>query len=209
MHLSAQVDRVVEALHRRDIDEGRCLIAIAGPPASGKSTLAEGVQARLNAQGHPCGLVPMDGFHLDNTTLKTRGLLARKGAPETFDAAGFVRLVARLRHAETVCVPLFDRAQDRVLADAARIQPHERFVVVEGNYLFLNSGDWRALADLWSYKVFVSPSLATLKERLVHRWITHGLAPQAAEKRATENDLVNARTVLEGCDTRQIDLVLD
>lgn len=69
----------------------RRLVAIAGPPASGKSTLA----CEL-AQAHPSfALVPMDGFHLDNATLKARNRLDRKGAPDTFVCGGFLGLVTR------------------------------------------------------------------------------------------------------------------
>ena len=79
------VDRIFCRIQLLARSNRRTLIAIGGPPASGKSTLAETLQERLNEQSMPCGLVPMDGFHLDNEILNARGLLSRKGAPETFD----------------------------------------------------------------------------------------------------------------------------
>jgi len=71
------------------LPKGRRLIAIAGAPASGKSTLAARVVEGLNAQvPGRAAVVPMDGFHLDDTVLSARGDLARKGAPHTFDVLG-------------------------------------------------------------------------------------------------------------------------
>mgnify|MGYP001085387190 CR=1 FL=1 len=74
----------------------RRVVAIAGAPASGKSTVAAQLVASLVAAGCATRLVPMDGFHLDNRILEARGALARKGAPETFDAGGLLRLVGEL-----------------------------------------------------------------------------------------------------------------
>lgn len=209
MDLSNQVDRIVAAARQVDTGDARCLIAIGGPPASGKSTLAEHVQEALRSIGTPCGLVPMDGFHLDNEILKARGLLSRKGAPATFDVGGFLDLITQLTRKQDVTVPLFDRAADRVRQNASRIAAEERFVIIEGNYLFLNSKGWSACFPYWSLKVFVAPPIAVLESRLIQRWIDHGLTREAAEQRARSNDLLNARTVLEGCDRSQIDLVFE
>ncbi len=208
MSLSAQIERVSAAVRTLDAAQGRILVAIAGPPASGKSTLAKGVRDRLDREGLPCGLVQMDGFHLDNETLKRRDMLARKGAPETFDLHGFTQLMERLRAEDDVALPLFDRVLDQVIPDSGRVTKAQRHVIVEGNYLFLKDGGWRNLADFWTYSVFVDPSIETLRTRLIDRWLTHGLDAAAAEQRATQNDLKNAARVLENIDRSNIDLVL-
>ena len=88
MHLEEQVSQITQAVHRLGMPKQRCVIAIAGPPAAGKSSIAEGVAAALEADGTPCGLIPMDGFHLDNAVLEARGLLKRKGAPESARRTG-------------------------------------------------------------------------------------------------------------------------
>ncbi|MEM7243568.1 MAG: AAA family ATPase [Pseudomonadota bacterium] len=204
---ATHVDQVVAAVENLEGRKERHLIAIAGPPASGKSTLAENVQQRLEQNGTPCGLVPMDGFHLDNDILRQRGLLARKGAPETFDVEGFGALVALLRHEDDVSIPLFNRVGDCVDQDAGSIVAAQRHVLVEGNYLFLNRPGWRALNAFWSFKVFLAPPSKELERRLIERWIDHGLDQNAAEKRATENDLVNANLVLEHTDCSTMDLI--
>ncbi len=64
---------------------GRCILGITGPPAAGKSTLA----ARLGDElGAAAAYVPLDGFHLAHELLTRMGRVDRKGAPDTFDAAG-------------------------------------------------------------------------------------------------------------------------
>ncbi|MXU66442.1 nucleoside/nucleotide kinase family protein [Rhodobacteraceae bacterium KN286] len=173
----------------------RTIVAIAGAPGSGKSTLA----ARLGAQlGDAVAVVPMDGFHYDNALLERHGLIGRKGAPDTFDAAGFVHLVRRLKAEPRVAYPTFDRAADLSRAAAAEVTEATRLVLVEGNYLLLRARPWSALADLWDFSVMVSVPVPVLRQRLLARWAAHGLAPDAAQARAEGNDLPNARTVIDG-----------
>jgi len=82
--------------HLSALPARRQLVALAGPPASGKSTLARQLVAQLN-QRHPkrAAIVPMDGFHFDDAVLAARGDLPRKGAPHTFDVGGLAHLLGR------------------------------------------------------------------------------------------------------------------
>lgn len=105
---------------------GRRLVAIVGAPGSGKSTLAEGLVAAVPG----AVLVPMDGFHLDNRLLDQDGLRARKGAPETFDAEGFVALIRRLKQGGAVVYPVFDRDRDLAVAGAGRVEEQARLVEI-------------------------------------------------------------------------------
>jgi len=189
--------------------DDRVLIAIGGPPASGKSTLAAQLHRLLNASNMPCGLIPMDGFHLDNNILQDRGLLSRKGAPETFDVVGFAKLISALNSEENFTVPLFDRERDCVLQDAAHIESHQRHIIIEGNYLFLNDGLWRDLQSYWTLNVFISPPIEVLEKRLIQRWIEQGLGKPAAEERARTNDIPNANLILSQSNMELIDVLLD
>ena len=178
---------------------GRVLVAIAGAPASGKSTLAGELVAAIRARDGDgaASLVPMDGFHLDNADLDALGLRAVKGAPKTFDAAGFVALVRCIRANEgPVAYPLFDRALDRTIPDAGHLDAGTPIVVFEGNYLLLKDGAWSELAGLFDVTVMLSVPIAELRARLVDRWLTYGLSRDAAEARAEGNDIPNARLVI-------------
>ena len=177
-------------------DGARRLVAVAGPPGSGKSTLAEALVARLTAEGRAAVLMPMDGFHLDDRLLGPRGLLPRKGAPETFDAAGFAATLRRVRTEPAVLIPVFDRVREIAIAGAAEIAAGTDLVVVEGNYLLLDEEPWRQLAPLWSLSVFLDVAPAELERRLTARWLGYGHAPEAAAEKARGNDLPNARRVL-------------
>lgn len=178
-------------------------LAIAGPPGSGKSTLAAAVGAFLGARAQ---IVPMDGFHLDNATLDARGLRHKKGAPETFDADGFLRLVHRIRSGHATTFPLFDRDRDRTLQDAGHIKNSTEVFVFEGNYLSYDAPVWRDLSDVWDISVFLDIPIAELERRLIDRWLAHGYARPAAEARARGNDLANARLVHQN--RLRVDLML-
>lgn len=188
--------------------KGRSMIAVAGPPASGKSTLAEVLVAELRAQSRAAGLLTMDGFHLDNAILETRGLRQRKGAPETFDLDGFHALASRVAHGEHVYVPAFDRDRDLSVNAAREIGTDIRLVVVEGNYLLLDEPGWRDLRDLWDFTVFLDIPRDILKARLLARWKSHGLPPEEGRAKVMENDLPNATRVVETVNRDAVDLIL-
>ena len=176
-------------------DGGRRLIAVAGAPASGKSVLAETLTKMVNQAGRVARTIPMDGFHLDNAILDARGLRARKGAPETFDASGFINLMGRLKQGGEVVYPLFDRERDIAISGAAVIEADCDVAIVEGNYLLLDEEPWRALAPLWDLSIWLETPEPVLRERCVQRWLDHDHTPEAALARAEGNDLANARRI--------------
>lgn len=183
-----------QALIRRiaDLPGRRVLVAVAGAPGSGKSTLAEALVARLA----DAVLVPMDGFHLDDRVLAARGLLARKGAVETFDADGFAALAARLTQpGREVVFPLFDRLREIAIAGAGVVEPAHRIVVLEGNYLLLDAAPWNRVR--YDLTIGLPVPEAELRRRLEARW--QGLGKDAAAVQAhLANDLANARLVTKG-----------
>ena len=70
--------QLASEIEKQAIGGKRALIAIAGAPGSGKSTFAERLSGYL---GKKASVIPMDGFHLDNSVLEAKGLLSVKGAP--------------------------------------------------------------------------------------------------------------------------------
>ncbi|MFF8726813.1 nucleoside/nucleotide kinase family protein [Streptomyces sp. NPDC015171] len=141
-------------------DGRRALLGIAGSPGAGKTTLAGHLVRALNA-GAPAWAahVPMDGFHLADAELDRLGRRSRKGAPDTFDAAGYAALLRRLREetGEVVYAPGFERVLEQPLAGAVPVPPEARLVVTEGNYLLLADGPWArvrpCLDEVWFCEV--------------------------------------------------------
>lgn len=181
----------------------RLMVALAGAPGAGKSTLAEAVVAALGPQA---ALMPMDGFHLDDSVLRRKGLLPRKGAPQTFDAGGFTATLGRVAAGEHVYVPVFDRSREIAIAGVQEIGPEVSVVVVEGNYLCLAEAPWTALAPLWDLSVFLDVPVPELERRLLQRWAGFGYSPAQAREKAEGNDIPNARRVALG--RGPVDLVL-
>lgn len=177
---------------------GRRLLGLAGPPGAGKSTLAAQVAA---AYGERCVVVPMDGYHLAQSTLERLGRADRKGAPDTFDADGFVALLRRLRAPEpgrTVWAPEYRRDLRHGVTGAVAVPAHVPLVVVEGNYLLLDAYGFGPVAGLLDASWFLAPEDDVRLARLVARHERFGKSPEAARAWSTGPDEANARRVADG-----------
>ena len=195
-NITEQINLLAERVHEMRETRDRILVGIAGAPGSGKSTLASELARRLNLQRCPSMIVPMDGFHLDNAVLDARGLRNRKGAPETFDADGFLHLIRRLRESVEVVAPVFDRTRDLSVAGAVVVPANCAVVIVEGNYLMFDEMPWANLAELWDLSVRLAVPMPKLRSRLIQRWLSLNHSRTAATRRAEGNDIPNAERVL-------------
>lgn len=196
--MNLRPEELAARIREAAIGRSRFIVAVAGPPGSGKSTLADQLAEALQALGERATVLPMDGFHMDNGLLEEAGLLARKGAPETFDVRGLYDMLKAVRAAEEeVLLPVFDRAREIAIASARRVNPHDRFIVAEGNYLLLSQAPWSRLRPLFDLTILLRTPLAELERRLNARWQGFGYAPEKIAEKVHGNDLVNARLVLE------------
>ena len=207
--IEAAVKRVLAALPPdAAARERRFILGIAGPPAAGKSTLAEALREALNGgrtpgeEGEFATIAALDGFHYDDQVLHARGHRPRKGAPFTFDAAGYAAMLERLAapSREAVAIPVFDRDLELSRAAAAIVEPHHRIVITEGNYLLLDDERWRPVRDRLDFSVFLDVPGEELRRRLMDRWLGHGYPPAEAKEKTEANDLVNARLVAKTSD---------
>ena len=140
----------------------RIIVGISGAPGAGKSTLSQALSTKLNKLERVAAVIPMDGYHLDDSLLKDLGLLKRKGAPETFDFVGFKHLLLRVKNEDEVVYPVFDREREIAIAGAGILKKNIRIVIVEGNYLLFDEEPWSCLSKLWDYSVFLDVELTVL-----------------------------------------------
>lgn len=195
-----QTEALAERIRDRITGGRRLIVAIAGAPGAGKSTLAGALVATLNRGSQTAALVPLDGFHFDDLHLVPAGLRPRKGAPETFDVGGYAHSLRRLRARDEdfVAVPVFDRTIEIARAGARLIPAAVPVIVTEGNYLLLDTAPWSDLAGLFDLTIAIDVPEAELERRLIRRWIDHGFDMDAAREKALGNDIPNARAVARG-----------
>ncbi|WP_084464590.1 nucleoside/nucleotide kinase family protein [Microtetraspora fusca] len=187
------------ALVARSAAAGRpAVLGITGKPGAGKSTLAAALTDALNAERPGAAvLAPMDGFHLSNGVLAALGLRDRKGAPETFDAWGYLALLERIGGGRepVVYAPTFDRALEEPVAGAIPVPGETALVVTEGNYLLLDEEPWRRVRTLLDEVWYVEVADALRLDRLTARHAAFGKTPEQARLWATGSDERNAALV--------------
>ena len=193
------IGSVVEAIRAAEIHSPtrghpRLIVGIAGAPGAGKSTVGA---ALVHLLGPAAVLLPMDGFHLAQATLVELGRRNRMGAPDTFDVAGLVAMLGEVRRAAgTVLAPAFDRRVEEPVPEAIVIRAEVRTVVVEGNYLLLDTGGWESVAPLLDLTFFVEVDRGIRLARLIERHIAFGKSAENARAWAFGPDEANARLIL-------------
>ena len=204
---------LVAEVQRLAAGRRRLLVGLAGPPGAGKSTLAEWLVAELSQPGRPADgtdggstgrlaalaavYLPMDGFHLANAVLAALGRAGRKGAPDTFDADGYLavlrRVATELDH--PVYAPRFHREIEESYAAEIAVGPEARVVVTEGNYLLVNEPPWQEVRELLDAVWYVTVPESVRLDRLVRRRLGLGQPVAQARAWATGSDQRNADLV--------------
>ncbi len=197
--MSIELHSLDQALNRAkelaaDSDK-RIIIGIIGKPGAGKSTLSSHLMKNLPKE--TTALVPMDGYHLSNLQLKKLGRADRKGAPDTFDATGFVNLLKRISTdtSNDIYFPIFHREIEESIAAEGVVTKETKFVITEGNYLLHNQDGWQEVAPVLTESWYVQVDDKLRLERLVNRHIKYGKEPKFAHDWAHGTDERNAQLV--------------
>ncbi len=194
------MDLIIPALYQQRIVQllssgERRILGLVGAPGAGKSTLAH---ALAKQWPNAIQVVPMDGFHLANIELERLGRKQRKGAPDTFDAFGFIALLKRLRtqnQDEVVYAPSYERSLEEGVAGAIAVEPTTQLIVVEGNYLLLSDSPWNQVQALLDETWFVDVPLELRIGRLTQRHQQFGRNAQEAADWVQHTDEPNARRI--------------
>lgn len=201
----------IAGLRAAKLAGARVLIGIAGAPGVGKSTLAEALVARLSDgqwRSSPVAHVPMDGFHLADAALEMLGLRDRKGAPETFDAAGYAALLERIAAGEEVWAPGFERELEQPIAQRIPVPAAVQTVISEGNYLLLPAPPWPRVRALFDEVWFGELDDDVRRARLIARHVRFGKTPDEAQAWVLRSDEANAAIVAATADSADLRLDL-
>ncbi|WP_216897974.1 nucleoside/nucleotide kinase family protein [Nocardia alni] len=187
---------------RASARSGRFVLGIAGPPGAGKSTFAAALRDALDALAGAAvaEVAPMDGFHLSNIELRLAGALTRKGEPDTFDVAGYLAGLRRLRETplgQPVSWPIYDRERHEPVPGSVVFE-RQSIVLTEGNYLLLDDfgpSTWSAVREFLDETWYLDVPHEVLAERLLHRHMRGGKSARYAETKVAQSDLMNAELV--------------
>lgn len=196
----------------------RILVFLAAPPGAGKSTLAQFLK-RLSETTEgilPITVIGMDGFHryqdylLSHETTRNGvniPMVKIKGAPITFDRELLEERIAKVASGETCGWPEYDRTKHNPRENAITVTGD--VVLLEGNYLLLNSSGWERLKNYADYTISISADPTFLRKRLIDRKEMCGNSHEDSVKFVDYSDMSNVKIVLENSSEADLKLVLN
>jgi len=179
----------------------RIVCFIAAAPGTGKSTLVSFLEYLFNKNNSNIKLqsLGMDGFHRYQEYLLTHEvevdgkqikMVEIKGNPLTFDVDRLNTKLSELVSSKTLKWPVYDRTLHNPVED--KIEVNADIVLLEGNYLLLDTPKWNELKKYADYTIYIDTDIGMLKDRLVNRKAKSALSYEEAVKFVENSDLKNA-----------------
>jgi type I pantothenate kinase len=175
MQATRQQSLVTEAFLGRPSLRVPYLIGIAGSVAVGKSTAARLLVELLGRWPHAprVVLVTTDGFLLPNAELRRRGLLDRKGLPESYDRRRLLTFVERLRSgAPEVSAPVYSHITYDIVPGRTQVVERPDVVVVEGLNVLQGRAGGPAVSDHFDFSIFIDADGDDIARWYVERFHT-------------------------------------
>jgi len=186
----------------------RQIVALAGPPGSGKTAFAAILSLVINAiTGESVAIsVGMDGWHFPNKYLDTHLVLQEdgriplrqvKGAPESFDTEAIGAFLGQVSRASTLTFPVYSRETHDPVVEGGVINEAHRVVIIEGNYWLLDELPWKTFQKYFDLKIFISAKPQDLITGLRERHLRGGKTPEWVAEHIRRVDIPNMERVLE------------
>jgi type I pantothenate kinase len=151
------------------------VIGVAGSVAVGKSTIARVLEALLARWPHhpKVDLVTTDGFLYPNTVLERRGLMERKGFPESYDRAALLDFVSRAAVGEEhLEIPVYSHTRYDIVEGETRVISQPDILIIEGLNV-LQAGERGAfVSDYFDFSIFVDADVDDIKRWYIERFLT-------------------------------------
>ena len=231
---SRLINRYEKDVASNNLRNNQLFVCVAGGPGAGKSSLSSAVASRINEQmmiqnkdddGEVKALaavvLPMDGFHYSRSQLRCMGessdidytydeLLARRGAPWTFDAESCIDSFTKARIHGKANLPIYSRTKSDPVPNGVQLHSNTKIVLLEGNYLL--AWDDERWSPLKTNKVFdetwyiTCKSIEDQRKRLVKRHLEtwsdektklFGEGEVGAGAKADSNDMLNLMWIEE------------
>jgi type I pantothenate kinase len=172
--------RAARAFLAEEDKEVPYVVGIAGSVAAGKSTVARVLRALISGwPGSPqVGLVSTDGFLYPNRELQARGLMERKGFPESYDLPLLLRFLADIKSGrDGVSAPIYSHLTYDILPDKTQVVGRPDVLVVEGlNMLEAglpepSEGHRVFVSDYCDFSIYVDAQERHIKEWYLERFL--------------------------------------